>query len=152
MKSKYKYVLIILGVLLIIIGGYYLMCNNNSVKVGNTYFPIPEGYSVIDTGKYYNFTSGNNSMCIRKDIESNVKVSMDNYVKNKREIDNVTVEISNFDVNGVSAYKGTLKEDPRVQYYWFDTGGNVYIFYTWSANSNSDALAKMLFESRKVFI
>ena len=151
MKLKYKYIIIILAILLIVVGGYYLICSTDSVKVGNTYFSIPEGYSVTDNGKYYNFTSGNNSMCLRKDIESNANVSIEGYINNKYVKDNVTVDISNFNAN-VPAYKATIKEDSRVQYYWFDDGGKVYIFYTWSSNSNSDELAKMIFDSHKVFI
>ena len=143
-----KIIAIIVLIIAILIFGFFFY-TNNTVKVGNSYFAVPEGYHVVDEGKYVNVTSGKNDICLYKEVsDENINKSIANYAKNKKN-NNDTLKYSKLSSGDVNITKSVTGKNNEVIHYWFTKNGKTYEAFTWSGNSNSDNLLKNLIDSMK---
>lgn len=143
-----KILAIIVVVIAILILGF-VFYTQNTVKVGNAYFTVPEGYHVVDEGNHFNLTSGNNYMCLVKNVSNDdINKSIDAYTKNKK-ASNDTLKFSKFSSGDVSVTKSVSSKDAKVFHYWFEKDGKKYEAFTWSGDSNSDKLLINLINSMK---
>ena len=143
-----KIIAIIVIIIAILILGFTFY-TQNTVKIGNAYFTVPDGYQVVDEGSYVNLTSGKNYMCLVKEVDDeNVEKSIDKYTKNNKK-NNDTLSFSKFSSGDVSITKSVSKKDSKVFHYWFVKDGKTYEAFTWSGNSNSDDFLTTLISSMK---
>lgn len=142
MKLKILLIAIII-ILLIFIGLNYIPSTQNQVKVMDTYFTIPEGYSVIEEDSYINLTNGNDSICIEKRPITNITQDISDY-KYEKSKDNYTVQLSKFYVGDTIVHKSQLDNTTNTLHYWFKINNTRYSIFTWSGNSNSDKLVSEL--------
>ena len=148
MNKKIIIVSVILVILIVCVG--FFIYSNNTVKVDNTYFSIPEGYSAFDNDGYFNITNGKEYMCIIKNVShDDLNKSMNSYIKTKKSNENTTVSISNFSVNNYTIYKSVSNSNGHVYHYWFADDSKIYEFFTWSGDSNSDYIVSKLVMSMK---
>ncbi|WP_405291010.1 hypothetical protein [Methanobrevibacter sp.] len=148
-----KIIGIIVVIIAILILGFSIY-TQNTVKIGNTYFAIPEGYKVVDEGDYYNLSSDINSICIVKKVhQENVEKLIDGYTHSKKSSDNDTLEISKFKVDNYDVYKSVSAKNAKTVHYWLvKDKKTTYEFFTWSGDSNTDRVVTNLIKTMKPFI
>lgn len=143
-----KIIAIIVILISILVAGFFFY-TQNTVKVGNSYFTVPEGYHVIDEGDYINLTSESNYMCLVKKVaDDNINNSIEKYKDNKVS-GNDTLNFSKFTAGDVEVTKSVSNKNQNVFHYWFVKDGKTYEAFTWSGNSNSDNLLKNLINTMK---
>lgn len=148
-----KKLIIIIAIVAILLLGFYFMYTQNTIKIDNTYFTIPEGYHVIDEGDFINLTSDNNYLCLMKNpVDENITTVTHKYSDYKKSHENDTLKFENYQVNGHSVTKSTSVKHPEIVHYWFVKDGKTYEFYTWASNSNSDRLVANLIKTMKTGI
>ncbi len=144
-----KIIAIIVILIAILVAGFFFY-TQNTVKVGNSYFVIPEGYHVIDEGDYINLTSDSSHMCFVKEVaDENVNNSIDKYTSNKQIKENDTLKFSNFSSGDIEVIKSISNKNPKTFHYWFVKDGKTYEAFTWSGNHNSDSLLINLIKTMK---
>ena len=150
MNKKIIGIVVIIAILIL---GFSIY-TQNTIKVGNTYFAIPEGYTVVDEGDYYNLSSNINSICIVKKVhEENVKTLIDGYSHSKKSSENDSLEITKFNVDNYTVYKSVSSKNPKTLHYWLvKDEKTIYEFFTWSGDSNTDRIVTNLIKTMKPFI
>ena len=148
-----KLIVIVVVIILLLVGICYFVYTANSIKVGNTYFAIPDGFTTIDNDDYVNLTNGHDYVCIVKNSSySNLNQSIKAYSNLKMTKENVSVSISQHNVGNHIIYKSTSNKDPNILHYWVENNGKVYEFFSWSKDSNSEYLVNSLSQNMKSFI
>lgn len=144
-----KYIILILLVIvgaLVLIGSSFVINDKDHIKVENAKFKIPDGYSVIDVDNYYNLTNGKDSICIEKNVGNlDINSTLSNYKKIKQK-ENVSVEVSKFNVGSNTVYK--VDSNNSGCHYWYDDNGKLYGFFTSKKSHDSDPLVVSLINSK----
>ncbi|MBQ6628193.1 MAG: hypothetical protein IJH65_05180 [Methanobrevibacter sp.] len=121
----------------------------NTVKIGNAYFTVPEGYHVVDREYCSNITSETDHMCLVKEVsDDNINNVIEKYNAAKVS-ENDTLNFSKFSFGEVEVIKSISNKNPNVIHYWFVKDGMTYEAFTWDGDSNSDSLLKNLIHSMK---
>lgn len=130
---------------------FFFIYTHNTVKAGNTYFTIPDGYSTLDEKSYINLTNGQDSIGIVKDVKyTNLKESIKAYTNSKK---NENLSISNYEVSGHTVFKSVSTRDPNVVHYWVECNGKINEFFSWSGDAKSDKIVnELLVSTRYAFI
>ncbi|MBE6506241.1 MAG: hypothetical protein E7Z73_11030 [Methanobrevibacter millerae] len=120
--------------------------HEESVKVGEVTFKLPEGYKYMGVNKYGYETASNGLDSVYfechndKNISKHIKVYKDDCdSKNK------TYKTSNFTANGINVYK--LVDSKNASRYWFVHDGKTYSFLTWKEVNKMDDIVKSLISS-----
>lgn len=143
-----KLLAIVFIIIAILILGFCFY-THNTVKVGNAYFTVPEGYHVVDRDYCSNITSETDHMCLVKEVsDDNINNVIEKYNAAKVS-ENDTLNFSKFSFGEVEVIKSISNKNPNVIHYWFVKDGKTYEAFTWSGNSNSDNLLKNLIHSMK---
>lgn len=143
-----KIIAIIVVVIAILILGF-VFYTQNTVKVGDVYFAVPDGYHVVDEADYVNITSGSNYMCLHKHLsDKNINESIKDFVKYKKK-GNDTLKFSKFTSGDITITKSLSSKDPKIFHYWFEKDGKTYHAFTWAGNQNSDSFMTNLVSSMK---
>ena len=149
MKKK-TIIIVILSIILIIIAGLVVFSyshNNNTIKVGQTNFNIPEGYAEVYTkNNSANIIKGKNSIGIACYNDTNIKEHVDNYTLMKKN-ESINIETSEFNINNIKVFKSSAENDNSTIHYWFISNNNVYEICSWNGDSNTDNIARGLIES-----
>ena len=142
-----KKIIAIIIIAIILLTCAFFVYTHNTVKSGNTYFTIPDGYNAINEKDYINLTNGKDSIGIVKDVKyTNLKESIKSYTNSKK---NDNISISSSDVGGHTVFKSVSARDPNVVHYWVDCNGKINEFFSWSGDANSDKIVNELLESTK---
>jgi len=139
---KIKIILSVIIIILLIIG-FFLVGNlstQNTVKVGDANFLLPEGYKEEGINKYgaLTLTNGTNNIYILEHDTDNVNTYVSEYkqvVKNKNE----TMTIENMTINNTIFYKTNNTNNPEVTHYWFVKNGNTFEIYKYDKNSEFES-------------
>lgn len=148
--------IIIILILLFFIGFLFNQPNyeQKPVKVGNTNFKIPEGYSEGKKNKFgdINLTKNNNSFFIsvcNNSLSEQTK-GMENYFKGVNE----TTKLTNLSMHGIVVYKLTITDsseskldDTKSSYYWFEKNNKVFKIYNWDGIRDMDNIVSNLVET-----
>ena len=121
-----KIIIVVLAVVVVaaIVCGFLFM--QNTVKVGDATFSLPEGYACVANGKYANLTNNHNEYIVLSCNESgNINEVMDNYVENNAR-NNLTLTLSNLTVGQHTVQKSVMDNNTEIVHYWFDFNGKVY--------------------------
>lgn len=140
--------IVIIGIIIAILIVGFIFYTQNTIKIGNSYFTIPEGYHVIDEGDYVNLTSGNNHICLYKEIPYDSNKSISIYEKDKHK-ENDTLKFSNITSGDVKIIKAVSKKHPNLSHYWFVKDGNSYEAFSWHGDSGSDDILINLIKTMK---
>ena len=144
--AKKKFAIVIIALILLSCA-FFFVYTHNTVKAGNTYFNIPDGYSALNKKDYINLTNGNNSIGIVKDLkDTNLQNSINAYTNSKKD-DNIS--ISNYKVGDHTVFKSVSARDPNIVHYWVECNGKVNEFFSWSGDANSDKIVNELLNSTK---
>lgn len=147
MKIKYAGVLLIIF-LLIIMG--FLLFNNfstqNTVKVGDANFLLPNGYKEDGVNKFgaLTITNGTNQFYIIKHDDSNVSRHISEYEKLVKE-KNESMTIKNITMSNTIFYKTNNIDNPQVVHYWFVKNGNTYEIYKYNENNEFESQVMYLY-------
>lgn len=145
-----KKIIVIIGVIIVILIAVFFFYTQNTVKIGNSYFTIPDGYHVVDEGDYVNLTSGSNYICLVKECaDENINKSIEKYESSKKVNGNDTLHFSNFSSADINVIKSVSNKDSNVVHYWFVKDGKTYEAFNWAGNSNSDNLLINLIKTMK---
>lgn len=143
---------IIIGILIIVLlllvsSSIMMFSDKDHIKVENTKFKIPEGYTVTNADKYYNLTNGIDSICIEKKVGNlDLNTTIDHYLKIKKE-ENISTQVSNFTVDNLIVYKVNTKNSGAC-HYWYEDNGKVYSMFTLNKSPNIDPLVVSLINSK----
>lgn len=146
-----KKLIVIIGIILLLVAGsitFYSFSNQeNTVKVGDATFQMPDGYHVEDSKNknVTNLTNGNENICIKEYGDKNLEKFINSYI-NQSEKNNKTVKISNFTVGKTLVYKSNLNNSSTV-HYWFVKNNKTYTIYSWDKNPEIDSITIKLIES-----
>lgn len=120
--------------------------HEESVKIGDVNFKLPEGYKYMGANKhgYETASNGLNGFCLDCYNDINISKHIQDY---KKDCDskNKTYKTSNFTVGGINVYK--LVDSKNASQYWFVHDGKTYNFSTWKKVSNMDDIVKSLINS-----
>ncbi len=148
---------IVIGIIIVILAviGFLtlneLTDDNNGVKVGNTNFILPDGYSVSKFIKLgdANITNGTNSIGIIERNGSNIQKYIDDYVE-KNNNRNYTTKINKVNTGNIEVYKSKISENNETFHYWFINNDKVYEIFTWDGNNQTDDVVFDLIKSTKI--
>lgn len=154
MEKKYI-VIILLIIILIFIGvGFYTYNNstnnqNSTVKVGDLYFNMPNGYIQGTPNKLGDVTlsNGKNPIFITYYNDTNITKYINKF-NDSVEKNGETIDIKNFTTNDLLVYKATINESGMVNY-WFIKNDKIYSIYSWSKIDNVDIIFSELINSKK---
>lgn len=155
MKKIIISILVIL-ILLFFIGFLFNQPNyeQKHVKVGNTNFKIPEGYSEGKKNRFgdINLTKNTNSFFISacNNSLSEQTNGMENYFKEMNE----TTKLTNSSIHGIVVYKLTITDsskskfdDTKSSYYWFEKNDKVFKIYNWDGIKDMDNIVFNIVET-----
>lgn len=149
-KIIFGIIIVILAIImgLLIFNGQ--LNNDNNMKVGDTNFILPDGYSVSEVIKSgdANITNGTNSLGIIENNGSNIQKYIDKYVEKNKDR-NYTTKINNFNIGGIEVYKSEIVENNETFHYWFVNNDKVYEIFTWDGNNQTDDVVFDLVKSTK---
>lgn len=148
MNKKIIYILIIILILLVSFIGVFTYFQN-TIKVGEAYFTLPEGYECVANGAYTNITNDKNEYIILSYNDTNdVKKVVNDYIKYNNN-HNLSISLSNSNIGEYTVYKSTMENNTGIVHYWFVYNNKVYQIYTHSANSNVEKIICDLISSVK---
>lgn len=146
MKRKTVIIIILIIIMALILGcliynGFF----NEKIKVGNSYFILPNNYMVSDVNSAgdISIAKGNDSIYIGNCEKDNITEYVQEYIKSIEKKNNQTAVMNNFTINNISVYK-TTNMDTGANHYWFANNGEIYTIYTWNNVSNADMICKEL--------
>lgn len=148
MKKK-TIIIIILCIILIIIAGLVIFSHsiNNTIKVGQTNFNIPQGYAEVYTkNNSANIIKGKNSIGIVCYDDNNINEHVNNYTLMKKN-ESIDIETREFNINNIQVFKSNAENDNSTIHYWFINNNKVYEICSWNGDSNTDNIARNLIES-----
>lgn len=149
--GKKSIAIIILVIILLGVGfafyyqHYQSSTSSDTVKVGSSKFVIPNGYHAVENNGSVNVTDGKASLCLHCHNDSDIMGHV-NYYSNVKKSKNESINITNFNVNGITVYKSNLVDKKNI-HYWFMKNDELYEFYTWQGNQNTDKLVSTLISS-----
>lgn len=141
-KSKIN-ILVIIGLLIFICSLTYLTFDTNDLMdVDGVKFTIPSGYhesAIKDGNLKANLTDGIHLLYIGVYNDSDVNKHVNDYVNEKSNTTNETINLSNFTIDGLVIHK-SFSEKTNAIHYWFVKNGKVYTVYNWGGdNSKMDS-------------
>ena len=148
---KMKYVIIIIAVILLLSIGFFVYenySNQNTIKVDNAIFAMPEGFHFAGDAKDLTITDGSSSIGFLSHDGKNLTKHVNEYIKLKKK-DNFSTHIENFTVNDVFVSKSNVVGDNKTVHYWFVVKDKVYEIFTRDANSNTENIIKDIISSVK---
>ncbi|WP_407453399.1 hypothetical protein [Methanobrevibacter sp.] len=152
MMSKKSILIIIIVIIIIGFATYNQFYNQNSdsIKVGETEFTIPQGYSegILNTTGDVNLTNGSNSLIIKEYDDTDIQKHINDYI-NANKNRNYTTKISNLTVDKINIYKSNIVNNTNTLHYWFIKHDKVYTVVTWDGNKNTDGKVIELISSAK---
>lgn len=145
--SKKSKILIVLIIIIIIIFAIFCYFNpvhnfNNSIKVGNAIFDLPDGYRENKTGKddLFMITNGTENICIEEYNDTNITNHVNAYKNYKLNNQSHVSKIVNYTVDGTQIYKLTDLNESTNNHYWFVHNKNTYSIYSWTKNPQIDSI------------
>ena len=148
MEKKTIFLIILMIIIALIIGclvtnGFF----NEKIKVGNSYFVLPNDYMISDVNSAgdISITKGNESIYIGTydNDNGNITKYVQEYCKSIEKKNNKSVLLDNFTINNIFVYK-TTNLDTGANHYWFVNNNEIYTIYTWNENPNADVICKEL--------
>lgn len=151
--GKNSYLIIVLIGILIATGIVFLNTYaqpEGTIKVGDVYFGIPEGYheGTLNQLGDVNLTNGTNSIFIKKHDSGDLYKKIKEYEEYKK-TENTTVTVSNFKINDELVYKTVSDHDANVNHYWFLKNNKVYSIYSLQKNEDIDKIATNMIKTAK---
>ena len=126
---------------------FYSNIPQNSIKVGHTYFTLPQGYEEVNSdGRTANIAKNNNTIAITYYSDTDIMGHVKNYTIQKK---NDTIQTTEQTINNIKVYKSTIKNDTKTAHYWFISDNKVYEFCSWRGDQNTDNIAYDLIKSSK---
>lgn len=153
MQRRFKVVVLIIIIVVIVIGiGIFDFFNQNTVKVGESTFNIPEGYregNLNEVGAV-NLTNGYSSIFLSEYNTTDVESYVEGYVKNLED-QNISVDVVNYTVDDVMVYKSDNKNDSGNIHYWFVKNNKMYTVYTWDGSKEIESVVENFINSDSFF-
>lgn len=120
--------------------------HEESVKIGDVNFKLPEGYKSMGVNKYGYETASNglHGFCLDCYNDTNISKHIKEY-KDECDSKNKTYKTSNFTVDGIDVYK--LVDSKNASQYWFVHDGKTYNFSTWKEVFKMDDIVRSLINS-----
>lgn len=147
-----KRIFIIIFIIFIVLASAFVIYNQTHVKVGEYYFEVPNGYDVINNDSFINLTNNQRFICLKCYNNDSADMLVKNYVHIK-EAKNFSVDISNYDLDGVNVTKTDINGRNVTQHYWFNLNGKTYEFFKEEGDFNADYIVYDLIKSRtKLFV
>ncbi|MBE6489638.1 MAG: hypothetical protein E7Z83_02140 [Methanobrevibacter sp.] len=138
--EKKHYILIAAIIIILLIGFSVFNGSLNfqkEVKVGNSIFTLPNGYTEgsVNSNGDINLTNGTNAIFIKEYNES-INSCVDAY-KNFKTKNNYSIKVQEFNIDTINGYKSTISNESNT-HYWFSYNNKTYCIYSWDENNNLD--------------
>ncbi len=136
--SKKYYFLILLVFLVVVGAGYFMLNQDNGIRIGDVNYKVPDGYSVSESDTVYNLTNGDESISlVKKTSYNDIKDVTKQYKKVKAE-KNIKINFTNFTAGDVQVYESHSNKEPNIAHYWFAHKGVVYEIISNNKTDNTD--------------
>lgn len=135
-----KYISIILIVIILLVIGFTQFSEFNkkedTIKVGQTVFSIPQGYEIgpNDALGGNTISNGTNKISI-KERNENISKCLKDYI----DYHNGSVHVDNLLIDGNNISKTTHYNDTHTHHYFFVKNNKVYDFYATDGNKKMDS-------------
>ena len=125
------------------------MTEKNTIKVGNSIFDLPSGYSKEMKSNTEGIIKNKaDTIGIQEYADNNIKKYVNEYNVTKEKTGERLI-IKTYKVNNTQVYKSTNMNNTRFVHYWFVNNNKVYTVYTWHDNNNTDKIVSHLINHAK---